>query len=101
MWVGYVILRCSKALLINAEHIIHGATFGTFSIEKRREGVLRIVDSKHGSSFWTLRKTTKGIEVVKSPDAKKYYADVMVCFESGFINSVKEINSVLDKLVKD
>ena len=101
MWIGYVILKCSEALLIEAEHILHGATFETFSIEKRREGVLKIVDSKRKSSFWILRKTTNGIEVVKSPDAKEYYADVMVCFKSGFIDSVKQINLVLDKLAEE
>ena len=101
MWIGYVILKCAEALLINAEHIIHGATFGRFSIEKRREGVLRIVDSKRGSSSWILIKTTNSIEVVKSQDAKEYYADVMVCFESGFIDSVEKIKLVFNKLVKE
>ena len=100
MWIGYVILKCSEALLIEAEHILHGATFGTFSIEKRREGVLKIVDSKR-SSFWILIKTSIGIEVVKSPDAKEYYADVMIYFKSGFIDSVKQINLVLDKLAEE
>ena len=100
MWIGYVILKCSEALLIEAEHILHGATFEPFSVEKRREGVLKIVDSKRGSSSWILRKTSKGIEVVKSTDAKEY-ADVMVLFESGFIDSVEKIKLVLDKLVKE
>ena len=101
MWVGYVILRCSKALLINAEHVIHGATFWSFFIEKEAKGVLRIVDVKRESSYWILRKTTNGIEVLRSPDAKKYHADVMIYFKSGFIDSVKQINLVLDKLAEE
>ena len=88
MWVGYVILRCSKALLINAEHVIHGATFWSFFIEKESKNVLRIVDSRRGSCYWILRKTPNGIEVVKSQDAKKYHADVMIYFKYGFLDIV-------------